>query len=215
MAARKKKPVKPHPLLEYVDEYVGVIGVDMSMTKTGIAIRHFDTGEIVTGRVGSGGASDDSHVDRWRRFNTLHSDFLKQMPDGAGRHVFVIEEPTYTSGGSGFDRAHAWWKMVDHAMRQGWIVLVVNNSHGKIYLVGRASGSGVNKIEKGELLAAAIKTYNWVDIIDDNVADAMAMCAIGCRMVGRPIEEFLPQTHLRAIDGVAKANGIDVGKIPV
>lgn len=212
MVARKKSaPRTDHNLFDH-DDYQGVIGVDMSMTKTGIAVLEFQHPVLYleTTRVGADGKKDDSTLQRHTRLGNLQRDFEAAMPDSFGRRfLFVIEEPTYTSGGSGFDRAHAWWGMTGWAYRRGHTVLVVNNVHGKIYLIGRGSGTGANKIEKGELLAAAIKRYGEIaDIPDDNVADAIAMLAIGARALGVPIEDSLPATHTRAVASVLTSNGV-------
>lgn len=206
MAARKKKPPVRDSILDHAP-YDAVVGIDISMTMTGIAIWNEDSGEWETSRVSSQ-SGDDTLVFRHMRLNKIAGDVIVQSSPGLGagkRYLIVIESPTFTSGGSGFDRAYVWWKVATHFLQNGHHVIEISNTTGKVYTVGRASSP---KVEKGEILAQVMKTYPGADVIDDNVADAVGMAAMGARLAGQPIEHSLPQTKLRALDAVMKKLGI-------
>lgn len=64
--------------------------------------------------------------------------------------------------------------------------------------------TGKGNANKDQVLAAVIRRYDSEDINDNNAADAVVFAAIGARLIGEPVEESLPQTHLAALDGITR-----------
>ena len=63
--------------------------------------------------------------------------------------------------------------------------------------------TGRGNAGKDEVLAAAIRRYPAWGIAGNDIADATVLAAIGARLLGHPLEESLPQTHLRALNKLA------------
>lgn len=204
--AAKKKVVVRDPILDL--QFDAVMGIDISLTATGIAtVTWGEDGPVwETSRIMSAGHSGDSIEMRGKRLDDIAGEFPALMPGIHGRYLAVIERPTFTSGGSGFDRAYVWWRIARFLAVNGHHVIDVSNSSGKVYTVGRASGP---KVEKGEILAQVMRSYPGANIIDDNVADAVGLAAIGANLIGRPVEEVhLPATRSRALKAIRDGLGI-------
>jgi Holliday junction resolvasome RuvABC endonuclease subunit len=76
--------------------------------------------------------------------------------------------------------------------------VAVNVSKLKIYATGRG-----NKHEKDEVTVALIRRYADAPIQNNDEADATGLAMMGARLLGEPYEKSLPQTHLRAMEGLA------------
>lgn len=177
-----------------------VLGVDLSLTGAGIASLA-ETNEVHT--FGRKGKNNEPYAMRNERANAIRESIADLLIAADAYDLAVFEGPSFGSvGGSAFDRAGLWWKVYDMLTSKGIPILVVIPNKVKIYGVGRATSRGENKVEKDEIFAAAIRRYPDIDIQNNNEADALLLAAIGRRMLGHPLEQTLPQTHLRALDGL-------------
>jgi len=106
----------------------------------------------------------------------------------------VIEGPAYSRGQMGGQHAKAgsWWLIVDNLASAGIPILVVPPNVRAMYATGKGNAG------KDEVLAAVVKRYPGYDVDSNDIADALAMCALGARLLGHPIDD-LPKTHLRAL----------------
>ena len=59
--------------------------------------------------------------------------------------------------------------------------------------------TGKGNAGKDEVLLAASRRYPHAPIVGNDDADAVVLAAIGARMLGEPIEDSLPKTHLDAL----------------
>ena len=154
-----------------------VVGLDLSLTGTGIVL--IDEGGIYTSLIKSRGKRGDSLAQRAHRLATLRKQIAELIPEGA--HI-VVEQPAYSSSmGSMHDRSGLWWLIV------GWLhpfhnVTEVAPGTLKKFATGKGNAG------KDEMLAAAIRRYPSVEIVDNNVADAMHLAAMGARYLGHPQE---------------------------
>ncbi len=145
-----------------------------------------------TRRIQSKGAKDATLAERQDRLNQITEQVITHV-DGAD--LIIIEGPSYGSNtGSQHDRSGLWWLIVDNLIDHGHPVVEVSPHQRQMYATGRGNAS------KDQVLAAAIKRYPLWDITGNDIADAVILTAIGARAIGRPIEDSLPQTHLRAMD---------------
>lgn len=175
------------------------IGIDLSLTRTGIAMVQGD--RSVTYSFGRQGKRDEPLLMRLDRLEDLVQSIesaiwatVLEVPK-----VACIEDVAFgTPGGSTTDRAALFWLTVAMLRRNEIPVVAVNVSKVKIYATGRG-----NKHEKDEVMLAIVRRYPNIEIQNNDEADATALAAIGARLVGEPIEASLPQTHLRAMDGLA------------
>lgn len=178
-----------------------VVGLDLSLTSTGMAI--FDNGLLTeVDNVKSKGKATDTLYDRYIRHDRLQQDILDftlgyvgGLPD-----LVVIESPSFGSiGGSAHDRSGLWWRVASGVM--DWAVpvgMVAPTTRAKY-----ATGSGATK-DKKVVVAHVIERYvneSTPRITNDDQADAVALAAMGCRWLGEPVEAYLPEANLEAMRG--------------
>lgn len=166
-----------------------VVGVDYSMTSTGVAI----TGGH-THRVTSKGKADDSLTARQHRLMVI-AGRIEELAEGAD--LVVIEGPSYSSKGAHtHDRSGGWWLVVANLIDQGHLVVEVPPALRMTYATGRGNA------RKDQVLAETVKRYPDWDVSGNDIADALVLCALGCDWAGHPLVE-LPQTHRRALAKIA------------
>lgn len=182
-----------------MSRYVAVVGLDLSLTATGIAqINHPDrpVPSWWTVTVGSKPPQQRVWVSVHERIHALAQQILREVTH-AGPNLVVVEGPSLGSGGAGtWDRAGLWWLVYDGLQTAGWAVAVVPPSNVKTYAVGKGNGEGASK---DDVLLAAARRYKDAPIRNNNEGDAMVLAAMGARWLGFPVEKSLPQTHLRAL----------------
>jgi crossover junction endodeoxyribonuclease RuvC len=171
-----------------------VVGIDPSLTCTGVAVvtaeSHPWTSSVV--KVTSTGKKDDDWYRRSQRLDYLKFSVVEYVPF---KSLVVMESPSYGAiGGSAHDRSGLWW-MIFNWLRfeRECLVLPVSSAQRQKYATGKGNA------DKDTVLAAAIKRYPDIDITNNNTADAVIFAAIGCRLLGEPLEESLPTTHLDAM----------------
>ena len=59
--------------------------------------------------------------------------------------------------------------------------------------------TGKGNAGKDEVLLAASRRYPHAPIVGNDDADAVVLAAIGARLLGEPVEDSLPKTHLDAL----------------
>jgi Holliday junction resolvasome RuvABC endonuclease subunit len=176
------------------------MGIDLSLSRTGVAfVGDPLDGGVETYSFGRSGKRDEPLRTRLERLEELvdqiHGSICENME---WPWVACIEDVAFgTPGGSTTDRAGLWWMTVRMLTRQGIPVVPVNVSKVKIYATGRG-----NKHEKDEVMLAIVRRYPDAPIQNNDEADATVLAMIGARLVGRPYETHLPQTHLRAMEGL-------------
>jgi crossover junction endodeoxyribonuclease RuvC len=112
--------------------------------------------------------------------------------------TIFLEGPSYASAGSAtHDIAGNWWLLYDWlTYQEGYDVTVIPPATVKTYATGKGNAA------KDAVMAAAIRRYPETDIPGNDIADAVVLLAIGCRLQGQPLEDGLPQTHLRALEKI-------------
>lgn len=178
-------------------DFDSVIGLDLSLTSTGIA-RHIPGRGIFVERVRSKGAKDASWLDRRKRLREI----TRQILMSVNMHALVmLEAPSYASIGSGtHDRSGLWWMVFDELHHQQCTIVPIAPTQRMKYATGVGGGP---KASKDAVLAAAVRRYSDIDITGNDVADAVILMSMGLRLLGHPIEESLPQTHIAAMAKVS------------
>ncbi len=168
-----------------------IIGIDLSLTATGIARTDGSRqgAECFTER-SKGKATDPLSV-RSERLTDLYHAITSCVPDNG---VIAIETPAHNqTSGHHHDRSGLWWLVVSGLVPYHKIY-EVSTTQVKKYATGKGNAS------KAEVMIAAVKRYPEFDITNDNEADAVILAAFLARAVGRPIEDSLPQANLSALD---------------
>lgn len=167
-----------------------VVGIDPSLTSTGIAVRARN-GTVAVHRIESTGSATATWEERRTRLAQLAVSITAELPSDA---FVVIEAPSYGSvGGAAFDRTGLWWFAYQALYAKGCRVIPVSPSQRAKYATGNGRAS------KDKVLAAAIRRYMDIDITGNDVADAVVLMAIGCRLLGMPIDDPMPALNLSAL----------------
>lgn len=168
-----------------------IIGLDPSLTGTGIAGRGWSIAVGSTGNV-----TKDPYPARWWRINDLTARIAQEIgtPD-----LIVMEGPSFNSKStSDHDRAGLWWKLYGRLTGAGIPVAVVTPSQLKKYALGKGVGKKQQVIEQVTRRLGHI----WTDLGgDDNQADAIVLCAMGHDAMRDPLVP-LPATHRAALIAV-------------
>lgn len=179
--------------------YYHVIGLDPSLTSTGLAhvdliTNPFGTPLVTTHRVRSKGRKDDDWEDRWDRINALREDVLAHVPDGS---LVVIEAPAYASTtGSMFDRTCYWRDLArDLRDRKACVVCPVAPQVRMRYATGYGGGANAGK---DNVLASVIKRYPTLNVTGNDIADGVIFAMIGMRLIRQPLDA-LPGANLKDI----------------
>lgn len=176
-----------------------VAGVDTSLTNTGVAIDGPDG--VTVHNVKSKGSATASWDERHDRLVKLAQQIGDLVPIGA---LAVIEAPAYSRviGTGHHDRAGLWWLVYDYLWDVRKCVMLVLTPQARMTYATGKGNSG-----KDVVLAAVVKRYPDINVIDNNVADAVVLMAMGRRLDGHPIDQ-LPATHLRALAKVVLPEGM-------
>ncbi len=162
-----------------------VVGVDLSLTSTGIARTDGHLDRIRT----AGGANADLRA-RWIRLNKLARDVHAAIPDCTD--LIVLEAPSLGVGRQRgtHDRSGLWWLVVDSAMRRQIPIAEVPPALRCRYATGRGNAG------KDEVLAAVVRRFADWDVTGNDVADALVLAAMGADHLGHPIVELPAQQRL-------------------
>jgi crossover junction endodeoxyribonuclease RuvC len=178
-----------------------VVGLDLSLTGAGVGTIGPDFhGNVVYGVYTygrSGKKTEDLMMRRQRLADQVSSIRAVITTLDAHPDLALIETPAQSSTtGHAHDRSGLWWQVVEMLYQMNIPTMEVGIGKIKIY----AKGNGVGA--KDEIMAAAIRRYLEVPISNNNEADAFVLAALGARLLGDPIEEFMPKTHTRALEGL-------------
>ena len=171
-----------------------VIGIDLSMTSTGLAV--IANGIIETHTVTS--KPDAGTLRSFLARSTLMAKQIDQAVKFTPTDLILIEGLIFHGKSSSLDKIHAhWWKVIESICEfVDQEPVVVGSSQRCRY----ATGSGSAK--KDIVLAAVIKRYPQADPAGNDEADAVIFAAMGARHLGQPVEESLPLLNLEAMEAV-------------
>ena len=153
---------------------IHVLGVDPSLTATGLAV--VGPGMCITTTVGTKGKRADSLTDRDRRLAHLTervADFITPAV-----RLAVIEGPARVTVGSTLDRYGLWWRLV-HRLHSRDIPVAVCAP------ATRAKwAAGTGRADKAAVAAHLARMWQAVELADDNQSDALALATMGAQYLG-------------------------------
>lgn len=168
-----------------------VVGLDLSLANTGVAVVR--AGRVFLHRIDA--TADETPLRAWRRIKSTASQTLGHVPAGA---LVVLEGPSWGSRFGKPDERHAQrWIVRGGLLERGHNVVVVSPGTRAKY----AAGDG--KAEKRAVLAAMRARHPGLTIRDHNVADALALAAMGARSIGSPIDGEPSKKQIEAMDAVS------------
>jgi crossover junction endodeoxyribonuclease RuvC len=167
---------------------LAVVGLDLSLTSTGIARTGEKTwADRITPRNKTG----------YDRMFYLLREILALTVDA---HLVVVEGPSFGSGANARQSGHherggLWWLVTYRLWRREIPFAVVPPATLKRYATGKGNAP------KDAVLAAAIRRYREVDFDGNDQADALVLAAMGADHLGRPIAP-VPQASRAALGAV-------------
>lgn len=173
-----------------------VIGLDLSLTATGVAL--IEDGSITVRTITSKPSGDSLDARQARLHNLVANLLTNHMPTDPVDLV-VIEQPAFSrTTGHHHDRSGLWWMVVDAIW--GWREEItpmaeVPPTTLKKYATGKGNAA------KDAVLLAVARRYPHVDIRDNNMADALVLAAMGARHLEHPVDD-VPQLNQTAMAAV-------------
>ncbi|MEU4570800.1 hypothetical protein [Micromonospora sp. NPDC023956] len=171
-----------------------VVGVDLSLTGTGIAS---NLGWCQ--RIGETGITTRPLDERLDAIDRLTRDILIAIGGGSGRWpaLVAIEIPAYSRSGAGnHERSGLWWQVVRHLHRRDIPVAEIPIQARMRYATGRGSA------HKGAVIDAVARRLPAFETRgDDNLADAVILAAMAADHLGHPLAS-MPATHRAALNAV-------------
>lgn len=173
-----------------------IVGIDPSLTGTGVAIVDTDDRLVVEVKtVKTKGSTAATLPERRARLSVLACRVSDLIPENAD--LVVIEQPAYSrTTGHMHDRSGFWWLLVDYIIGGRGMALV------EVAPTGRARyATGKGNAGKDEVLLAVARRFPHVDVTNNNEADALVLAAMGADACGHPLVD-MPISHRAALDGV-------------
>lgn len=186
-----------------------VVGLDLSLTGTGIAVACPGETPTVT-TITTKGRADATLLERRARLGEIGERITAHLVErGLYRGVVpipdalvVVEAPAFSrTTGHQHDRSGLWWHVV-WGYAACWPLAEVSPTTRARYATGVGGGKGASK---DAVLAAVVRRYPNVPVSNNNEADALVLAAMGARHAGHPIDTP-PKTHLPALDAVRWPN---------
>jgi Holliday junction resolvasome RuvABC endonuclease subunit len=182
-----------------------IVGLDLSLTKTGWAIiRPGDAEPIRVGLIESASIPNDA-PDKYpltlARVRRLASKIVQTVHDMTVRGaddvvVIVIEGPALGQNmGQAHIRAGLWW-LVYHLVEKIGHVVVIEPTKLKRYVTRKGSG------QKDLVFSTIVRNFPQVDVVDNNEADALGLACMAARELGFPQEPSVQRCDPGALEGV-------------
>ena len=174
-------------------EYRHVVGLDLSLSGTGVAVHNFETGHTTLAVAKSEPRSQDLRGTLHRIHQVLGG---VRMRTPAGNALAVVEAPSYRSQfGKPHERAGLWWAVVLDLVKDGYDVVQIAPRARAKYIAGHLP---VEKPRSGpskrEIVTASTTEFpHHPELVNDNIADAFGLARIGARYLGAPIDSSTPK----------------------
>lgn len=169
-----------------------IVGLDLSLTSTGVAVVLGDFASTETIKPKAKGHA---------RLSMLQAE-IGNYVDGAT--LVVVEGPAFASakGQQGHhERAGLWWLITHSLHRRSIPTAIVPPSTLKKYVTGKGNA------DKDTVLLAVARRYPTVDIHGNDEADALVLAAMGARHLDHPIDD-MPSLHLEGMAKVEWPTGV-------
>lgn len=157
------------------------VGIDPSLTCTGVAIVNTITRSISTYRVNTA-SKGKTLLARRDRMRDAITGILAPIPRIVGVTLIEVPHSAHQFGAQN-ERVALYWWLVDQLLARGPVVEVSPSQRAKL-----ATGNG--RSDKRDVLKTIRFAYPEVPVPDDNVADAVALAAAGARWLGAPTQSY-------------------------
>lgn len=151
-----------------------VVGIDPSLTCTGVAIIDTVTGEITTRRVATASTGTTLLAKRDRLRKAI-AGILAPIPARVGVTTIEVPHSAHQFGAQN-ERVALYWWLVDQLFARGPVVEVAPAQRAKL-----ATSRG--NARKTDVVTAIRAAFPTVRVPDDNVADALALAWAGAHWI--------------------------------
>lgn len=153
--------------------YRRVVGVDLSLTGTGIVIIDSRCAPGLH-TFGSTGKRADDLPTRSYRLRTIANHVMTHAHDA---DLVMLEGPAITrQGGSNWDRAGLWWLVVDNLDTRK--IVVIPPTQVKSFAAGKGNA------DKAAVAVGMARLWGDVTAANDNEWDALALATMGAQHLG-------------------------------
>lgn len=159
------------------------LGVDPSLTATGLAL--VGQGRVIrTGRIQT---KNKGHERVDQILFGIHSWVIEGYEQGAGDVVVGIEDMALGAKGAAVAQIFGLWHTITQKLHE-WEVpyRVVPIGTLKKYVTGNGSAG------KDEMVAATVRRFPGLDIINNNEVDALGLARVVSRIHGEPVDGKMP-----------------------
>lgn len=172
------------------------VGIDLSLTNTGIAIWREGDG-VSLHSIKSSGHKEDTLRQRYQRLGGVTDEVMSSVMPLTGKVSVCIEAPIFSAkGGHAHDRSGLWWSVVTSLLEE-YPLTEIRPQELKIFATGKGNAS------KGAVVDAVARRWSHVETGgDDNLADALVLAALGAAWREFSDTVDLPQTHIRVLDTI-------------
>ncbi len=194
-------------------------GIDLSLTDSGVAVlRGDDLGDrpyavsVASSPIKTGtknGKPFATLLDRRNRIQSIVARVVTAAlhsydPAVDDAPVFVIESPFYGAGtGSASLTDRAWlFGLTCHMLFKHGLVVEVATTTMKKYATGSGATPAGAKTSKSAVLLAIPRMFPQLVVVNDNVADALALAGMGARALGHPREPSPQRVTPSALNAV-------------
>jgi crossover junction endodeoxyribonuclease RuvC len=162
-----------------------IIGLDLSLTATGVADSH-GAPQLIKPRT-------KGHERLEQIAGAVDSIVLvgNTMSDTAD--LVVVEGPSFGSEGSAYHQLAGLWWLITHNLWTARIPYAVVSPQARAkYATGKGNAG------KDAVLAAVVRRFPALEVNDNNVADAVVLMAMGCDRAGVPLVD-MPAVNREAL----------------
>lgn len=191
------------------------VGIDPSLTSTGVAILHNGQPTHVSHH-GYGAHGDGHNGKTWQLRNRrvrYQTRLIHQAATTHGRpDLVVIEEHPYAAKafGAEFDRSFLWGKIFEAFDWPEIPIAVINPSTLKVWVTGQGavrdsslSQTQRQKLNKQRMIDAITAWWPHQPIACDDEADALGLAAIGAFHLGDPMPFEVKPRHTTGLEKVS------------
>lgn len=172
-----------------------VVGIDLSLASTGLAAIEGGTLVSTYAYKTQPAKTLDGTIHRLQDV----AGYVRDYVDDFDPDLVVIEAPSFASSfGNPHERAGLWWMVV----RDIWLWEI---PIARVSPMQRAKyGTGKGNSKKKDVHAEVKVRYgsSALPIKTNDEADAVILAAMGSRHLGKPVESFLPDSYLAAMEKV-------------
>lgn len=184
---------------------IHVVGLDLSLTSTGVAtIRLSDDEapeirvEVVGAPIVREGTAYDAVLARLRNLARKVITAIRKRREEGDITIIAIEGPAYgaTAGQQGHHtRAGLFWILYNILEKEATIIVIPPTTL-KRYVTGKGNAP------KDHVLSTMVRNFPAIGIVDNNEADALGLASMIARELGSPVEPSAQRVTPSALDGV-------------